>query len=87
MAFLSGLSFVIKPLSERCVNMRKFLLTLSIFLMSVGPALATAGGGTALDLSSFTIDTQSPKDLALIVLGGLGVLWAIRKVIKIANRS
>jgi hypothetical protein len=41
----------------------------------------------AVDLSGVDVDTTSPELLAATVLGGLGVLWGIRKLIKLINRS
>jgi len=41
----------------------------------------------AVDLTSVGIDTTTPETLAATVLGGLGVIWGIRKLIKLINRS
>jgi hypothetical protein len=41
----------------------------------------------AVDLTGVTLDTTSPETLAATVLGGLGVIWGIRKLIKLINRS
>ena len=41
----------------------------------------------AVDLTSVTLDTSSPETLAATVLGGLGVMWGIRKLVKLINRS
>jgi hypothetical protein len=41
----------------------------------------------AVDLTGFTVDTATPESLAVIILGGLAVLWGIRKLIKMTNRS
>lgn len=50
--------------------------------------LALAGNAmAAVDLIGFTVDTATPEALAAIVLGGLGVMWGIRKLIKLINRS
>jgi len=41
----------------------------------------------AVDLVGVTLDTTSPETLAATVLTGLGVIWGIRKLIKLINRS
>jgi hypothetical protein len=41
----------------------------------------------AVDLTGVTLDTTSPETLAATVLTGLGVIWGIRKLIKLINRS
>jgi len=41
----------------------------------------------AVDLTGVTLDTATPEALTAIVLVGLGVIWGIRKLIKITNRS
>lgn len=41
----------------------------------------------AVDLTTVTLDTTSPETLAATVLTGLGVIWGIRKLIKLINRS
>jgi hypothetical protein len=41
----------------------------------------------AVDLTGVTLDTTSPETLAATILGGLGVIWGIRKLIKLINRS
>ncbi len=56
-----------------------------LFAFFAVPAFAIGGGG--VDLSGVSLDTASPLALAATVLGGLGVLWGIRKVIKLINRS
>lgn len=51
-------------------------------------SVATAGNAlAAVDLTSVTLDTTSPETLAATVLTGLGVIWGIRKLIKLINRS
>ena len=48
---------------------------------------AFADGGGGVDLSGVTLDTTTVGTLAATVLTGLGVIWGIRKVIKLINRS
>jgi len=50
-------------------------------LMAVNQASA------AVVLTGVTLDTASPETLAATVLTGLGVIWGIRKLIKLINRS
>ena len=48
----------------------------------------TAGNAmAAVDLTGVTLDTTSPETLAATILGGLGVMWGIRKLIKLVNKS
>lgn len=55
-----------------------------------GTAAVAGSAGTALaavDLTSVTVDVTSVETLASTVLVGLGVIWGIRKLIKLINRS
>jgi hypothetical protein len=54
---------------------------------SAAGALTAAPAMAAVDLTGVTLDTTTPETLAATILGGLAVLWGIRKVIKIINRS
>jgi len=56
-------------------------------LVGVGSAAAASSAMAAVDLTSVTLDTTSPETLAATVLIGLGVIWGIRKFIKLINRS
>ena len=49
--------------------------------------LTATQGFCAVDLTGVTLDTTTPDTLAATVLGGLAVIWGIRKVIKLINRS
>ena len=40
-----------------------------------------------MDLTKVTLDTATVLTLASTVAGALGVLWGVRKVIKLINRS
>jgi hypothetical protein len=55
-------------------------------LGAAGVAMAT-NAFAAVDLTGVTLDTASPEALAATVLTGLGVIWGIRKLIKLINRS
>ncbi len=46
-----------------------------------------ANSMAAVDLTAVTLDTATPETLAATVLTGLGVIWGIRKLIKLVNRS
>lgn len=51
-------------------------------------ALLFAGNAfAAVDLTGVTLDTATPEALAATVIGGLAVMWGIRKVVKTINRS
>lgn len=65
---------------------KAFSLLVLFCLFAVPSAFATGGGG-GVDLSQVSLDTASPLALTATVLGGLGVIWGIRKVIKLINRS
>lgn len=41
----------------------------------------------SVDLTNVELDTTSPETLAATVLAGLGIMWGIRKLIKLINRS
>lgn len=49
--------------------------------------ISAVSASAAVDLSSVTIDSTTPETLAATVLAGLGVIWGIRKLIKLINRS
>lgn len=49
--------------------------------------LASAPAMAAVDLTGVTLDTTTPETLAATVIGGLGVIWGIRKLVKLVNRS
>jgi hypothetical protein len=42
---------------------------------------------TGVDVSKVQLDTSTLLTLAGTIAGGLGVIWGIRKVIKLLNRS
>lgn len=56
-------------------------------LVTAGAALTATSAMAAVDLVGFTVDTATPEALAAIILAGLGVMWGIRKLIKLINRS
>lgn len=50
--------------------------------------LIFAGSASAeVVLTGVTLDTATPETLAATVLTGLGVIWGIRKLVKLVNRS
>lgn len=56
-------------------------------LATAGCSLMATGAFAAVDLTGYTVDTATPETLCGIVLAGLGVMWGIRKLIKLINRS
>lgn len=54
---------------------------------ATGVAVASTQAMAAVDLTSVTMDTTTVETLAATVLVGLGVIWGIRKLIKLSNRS
>lgn len=62
--------------------------SLKIALATCSAVAASAVNSmAAVDLTTVTLDTATPETLAATVLGGLGVIWGIRKLIKLVNRS
>jgi len=61
--------------------MRLILSLFAILCAFAGNAFA------AVDLTGVTLDTSTPETLAATILVGLGVIWGIRKVVKLINRS
>lgn len=65
--------------------MRKFIGSILMMLFAV---LCIASQASAeVVLTGVTLDTATPETLAATVLTGLGVIWGIRKLIKLVNRS
>jgi hypothetical protein len=59
-----------------------------ILMAAMAACFVSAGSAmAAVDLTGYTVDTTTPETLAGIVLAGLGVMWGIRKLIKLINRS
>ena len=62
--------------------MKKYLSFAIMFALAfVGNAFA------AVDLTGVTVDSTTPETLAATILVGLGVIWGIRKLVKLINRS
>lgn len=62
-----------------------FFAPLFAFALLVGlPSISHAAG---LDLSSVTVDTTPVFTLAGIIVTAIASIWAIKKVIKLGNRS
>lgn len=53
----------------------------------IGGLTMAKSAHAAVDLTGVTVDTATPEALAATVLAGLGVLWGIRKLVKLINRS
>lgn len=54
-----------------------------LMVFALVPSMAFA----AVDLTGVTLDTTTPETLAATVLAGLGIIWGIRKLVKLINRS
>ena len=56
---------------------------------AAGSAVAVSAGSAvaAVDLTGVTVDVTTVETLAATVLVGLGVIWGIRKLVKLINRS
>lgn len=63
--------------------MHKLFGFIAICIVFVMGSVANA----AVDLTGVTPDTTTPEALAATVLAGLAVIWGIRKLIKLINRS
>ena len=61
----------------------KKIYGLFLMLFALIPAQVMA----AVDLTGVTLDTTTPETLAATVLTGLGIIWGIRKLVKLINRS
>lgn len=60
--------------------MKKLFTFIALCFLST-PAFA------AVDLTGIAVDVATPEALAAIVLAGLAVIWGIRKLVKLMNRS
>lgn len=56
-------------------------------IVGIGSAVMASSAFAAVDLTGVTLDTTTPETLAATVLGGLGIIWGIRKLVKLINRS
>lgn len=56
-------------------------------LLALAACFVSTSAFAAVDLTGVTIDTTTPETLAATIVTGLGVIWAIRKIIKLVNRS
>jgi len=61
-----------------------FKVLLALLVLSI---VAAGNAMAAVDLLGVTLDTATPEALAATVLTGLGVIWGIRKLVKLVNRS
>jgi len=62
--------------------LKKFFFVLLILLIAT-PAMAETG----TMISDVDLDTATVTTLAATILTGLGVIWGVRKVIKLINHS
>jgi len=62
-------------------------INLKLFVCALFAMLATTPLYAAVDLTGVELDTTTPTTLATTVLIGLGVIWGIRKLVKLINRS
>lgn len=60
---------------------------LSAVVSGVTASFFSSSAFAAVDLTSVTLDTTTVETLAATALTGLGVIWGIRKLIKLINRS
>lgn len=59
-----------------------------LIVVGVATTVMTATNAwCAVDLTGVTMDTATPETLAATILTGLGVMWGIRKLVKLVNRS
>ena len=61
-----------------------FKVLLALLVLSI---VAAGNAMAAVDLLGVELDTATPEILAATVLSGLGVIWGIRKLVKLVNRS
>lgn len=64
-------------------NVKRWVMAGAAVVTAMAPIAAHA----AVDLTGVTLDTATPQTLAATVLGGLGIIWGIRKLVKLINRS
>lgn len=55
--------------------------------LTVGSMVAASNVMAAIDLTNVNPDTATVETLGATVLVGLGVIWGLRKLIKLVNRS
>jgi len=53
----------------------------------LGSVIAASNAFAAVSLTGVVLDSATPATLAATVLTGLGVIWGIRKLVKLINRS
>ncbi|MFC1819857.1 hypothetical protein ACFLZG_02070 [Thermodesulfobacteriota bacterium] len=70
-------------------KIKKFAGYVCIAAVAVVTAITNlvSSASAAVDLTAFTVDVSGPETLAGIVLTGLAAMWAIRKLVKLINRS
>jgi hypothetical protein len=55
--------------------------------LAIASTVFATNAMAAVDLTGVTLDTTTPETLAATVITGLGVIWGIRKLVKLTNRS
>lgn len=60
----------------------KIILNVFFFLL-----VCCSNAFADLDVSTIVVDTDQVEVLTLTVLGGLSMIWGVRKLIKLINRS
>jgi len=58
---------------------------LAVVALLVG--LASSAFATGLDLTGISVDTGPVFSMALVVITAIAAIWAIKKVIKLGNKS
>lgn len=68
--------------------MKHFKTARKFGIGAFGVGMAAASNAyAAVDLTGVTVDTSTVETMAATVLIGLGVIWGIRKLVKLINRS
>lgn len=62
--------------------MKKILVGLA----AIGTGVVAVPAHAALDLSTFTIDMAPAETLAIVVLGAIGTIFVIRKIVGLLGR-
>ena len=70
---------------SKCVQ--GYVYTLFIVALSMVFMFGHKSAEAALNLTGVTVDTDPVFDLALIIITAIAGIWAIKKVIKLGNRS
>jgi hypothetical protein len=66
--------------------MKKFFKALGLGLFGLAFTANSAMAATGLDLDGLTFATDDVFKVGALILGGVAVIWGIRKVIGLASR-